>query len=106
MLLRETPLGQNAHVLPGLHPAQGLKLELAAKSGWFVRAQPVLPQEGELSPFSVSHARGSLQMCHPSLRPHKGNFPPVSPPVAPPVETLYRSQTYLNRMGCWLSIPP
>ena len=38
--------GQNAHVLPGLHPAQGLKLEL--------------PQEGELLTLGVrSNVMGS-----------------------------------------------
>ena len=34
-------------------------------------AQSVLPQEGELSPFSLSQARGALQMCHPCLGPLK-----------------------------------
>src|SRR5215813_13981447 len=65
MLLRETPSklpGQNAHVLPGLHPAQDFKFELATKSAWFVGGQTSPPpQEGELSPFSVSQARGALQ---------------------------------------------
>ena len=37
--------GQNTDVLPGLHPAQGLKLELAAKSAWFVFDQSVLPRK-------------------------------------------------------------
>src|SRR5215813_5636911 len=66
MLLRETPSklpGQNAHVLPGLHPAQGFKFKLATKSTWFVGGQTSPPpQEGELSPFSVSQARGALQI--------------------------------------------
>jgi hypothetical protein len=54
--------GQNAHVLPGLHPAHGLRFELATKSAWFVGGQTSPPpQEGELSPFSVSQARGALQ---------------------------------------------
>src|SRR5262249_9857156 len=74
MLLRETPSklpGQNAHVLPGLHPAQGFKFELATKSAWFVGGQTSPPpQEGELSPFSVSQARGALHNCYPS--PRKG----------------------------------